>query len=63
MNYRNNHIKINAMTAMLLGILLTMPVLAADESGYALLLQSSPAHGGKGFPETAHTKQIGQEIP
>jgi hypothetical protein len=66
MNYRNNHISSNkiAAAALLLGIILTMPVLAADESGYALLLQSSPADGGKVMPGNGVYKmQIGQEVP
>jgi hypothetical protein len=48
---------------LLLGTVLTMPVLAADESGYALLLQSSPAHGGKVMPGNGVFKvQIGQDV-
>jgi hypothetical protein len=66
MNYRNNHISLNRITAatLLLGIVMTMPVLAADESGYTLLLQSSPAHGGKVIPGNGVYKmQIGQDVP
>lgn len=64
-NYRNNHMSSSKIAAaVLLGIVLTMPVLAADESGYALLLQSSPAHGGKVLPGNGVFKmQIGQEVP
>jgi hypothetical protein len=40
-----------------------MPVMAADVSGYALLLQSSPAHGGKILPGNGVYKmQIGQDV-
>jgi hypothetical protein len=66
MNYRNNHMSLNriATAVLLLGIVLTMPVLAADESGYALLLQSSPAQGGKVMPGNGVFKmQIGQDVP
>jgi hypothetical protein len=66
MNYRNNHMSSSKIAAavLLLGIVLTMPVLAADESGYALLLQSSPAHGGKVIPGNGVYKmQIGQDVP
>jgi hypothetical protein len=52
------------MAVMLLGIVLTMPVMAADQSGYALLLESSPAHGGKIVPGNGVYKiQIGQDVP
>jgi hypothetical protein len=65
MNYRNNHISLNKIltAALLLAIVLTAPVMAADESGYALLLQSSPAHGGRILPGNGVYKmQIGQDV-
>lgn len=65
MNYRNNHISLNKIltATLLLAIVLTMPVMAADESGYALLLQSSPAQGGKILPGNGVYKiQIGQDV-
>jgi hypothetical protein len=65
MNYRMNHISVNTMavTAALLAIVLAMPAQAADESGYALLLQSSPAHGGKIMPGNGVYKmQMGQDV-
>jgi hypothetical protein len=65
MNYRNNHISLNKIltAALLLAVVLTMPVMAADESGYALLLQSSPSHGGRILPGNGVYKmQIGQDV-
>jgi hypothetical protein len=65
MNYRKSHINLNriAAAALLLGIMLTMPAMAADESGYALLLQSSPPHGGKILPGNGVYKmQIDQDV-
>jgi hypothetical protein len=66
MNIQKNHIGPNwiQIAAILLVIVLTLPVMAADDSGYALLLQSSPAHGGKIMPGNGVFKvQIGQAVP
>jgi hypothetical protein len=66
MNLRKYHIVPNSIriAALLLVIMLTLPAMAADESGYALLLQSSPAQGGKIIPGNGVYKiQIGQTVP
>jgi hypothetical protein len=65
MNERKNHIspKWIRISALLL-VILTLPVIAADQSGYALLLQSSPADGGKILPGNGVFKvTIGQDVP
>jgi hypothetical protein len=65
MNERKNHIspKWIRISALLL-VIFALPVIAADESGYALLLQSSPASGGKILPGNGVFKvTIGQDVP
>lgn len=65
MNLRHNHKQSNwiRLTALML-VIVALPVIAADESKYALLLQSSPAHGGKIMPGNGVFKvTIGQSIP
>lgn len=65
MNLRKNHIQPKWIRfSVLMLVLFTLPVLAADENGYALLLQSSPAHGGKIVPGNGVFKvAIGQSVP
>ena len=65
MNLRKNHISPNGIRILtLLLAIVTLPVMAADDSGYALLLQSSPAHGGKIIPGNGVFKvTVGQNIP
>ncbi|MBN2513510.1 MAG: PEP-CTERM sorting domain-containing protein [Sedimentisphaerales bacterium] len=57
-----NHCPYQAIVCLLL-IGLVVPVFAADESGYSLLLQSSPVDGGSITPGNGvHKIQIGDQV-
>lgn len=66
MDARINHICPNWIwiLALLPVVILALPVMAADETGFALLLQSSPVNGGSIVPGNGvHRMQIGRSVP
>jgi hypothetical protein len=68
---KNRPRKVSSILILLLGVVailtgITLPAIAAEteDSGFALLLQSSPADGGNVMPgDGVHRVQIGESIP